>query len=173
MEQNKKNLSPELQELLEKALPAYNGETANVELINSLTKSAEEENYKSAMEFASQFDSIEATPVDWYRLDWALSVPGVADQFPELAMELQMYYTLQIPHKDFMEVIAQVILCTVSIVTDTTGAEDTIPVFHEALKQYLPVELSSAVKCLLEKEMCNQCRVKGLPVDKELMEKYF
>lgn len=173
MEQNKKNLSPELQELLEKAFPAYNGETVNVELIASLAKSAKEENYKSAMEYASQFDSDTATSADWYRLDWALSVPGVAEEFPELAMELQMYYTLQIPHKDFVEVVANIILCATNIANDTVNAEDTIKCFEPALKQYLPEELSFAVKCLLEKEMCNQCRAKGLPVDQEIMDRYF
>jgi hypothetical protein len=145
----------------------------NSELLESLARSAEEENYKSAMEFASQFDSVEATPADWAKLDWALAVPGVAEQFPELAMELQMYYTLQISHKDFVEVVANIILCSTNIANDTANAEDTIKCFEPAFKQHLPEELSFAVKCLLEKEMCNQCRAKGLPVDKELMERYF
>ena len=169
------NLSPELQELLEKAFPAYNGESAvvNHELLESLTRSAEEENYKSAMEFASQFDSVEATPADWTKLDWALSVPRVADQFPELAMELQMYYTLQISHKDFVEVVANIILCSTNIANDTVNAENTIKCFKPVFEKFLPEELSFAVTCLLEKEMCNQCNAKGLPVDKELMERYF
>ena len=169
------NLSPELQELLEKAFPAYNGESAvvNHELLESLARSAEEENYKSAMEFASQFDSVEATPADWARLDWALSVPGVSEEFPELAMELQMYYTLQISHKDFVEVVANIILCSTNIANDTVNAEDTIKCFKPVFEKYLPEELSFAVTCLLEKEMCNQCNAKGLPVDKELMERYF
>lgn len=154
------NLSPELQELLEGAFPAYNGDPAvvNPELLESLTRSAQRENYKSAMEFCSQFNEVEASKEDFTRLDWALSVPAlsedypaVAEEFPELVSLLNLYNTVQIHRNDFLETIAQVILCTKAIVENPASADDTIFSFKSALYHHLPSGLALDVVDLLSK----------------------
>jgi hypothetical protein len=154
------NLSPELQELLEKAFPAYNGDPAvvNSELLESLARSAHKENYKSAMEFCSQFNEVEASKEDFARLDWALSVPAlsedypaVAEEFPELVSLLNLYNTVQIHRNDFLETIAQVILCTKAIVESPAFADNTIFSFKSALYHHLPSDLALDVVDLLSK----------------------
>jgi hypothetical protein len=154
------NLSPEIQDLLEGAFPAYNGDPAvvNPELLESLTRSAQRENYKSAMEFCSQFNEVEASKEDFTRLDWALSVPAlsedypaVAEEFPELVSLLNLYNTVQIHRNDFLETIAQVILCTKAIVESPAFADDTIFSFKSALYHHLPSDLALDVVDLLSK----------------------
>lgn len=180
MEHIKDTLSPELQEILDKVFPAYEQGGIRKETMDNMLQHAQIDSYKSAVEFASQFDSTLATRQDWFRLDWALSIPAlseehpaVAELFPELVTELQLYHTLMISHKDMGAVVEKIISWSVSIAKNPENAESVVSTVEESLSKTLGEELAFGIKCLLEKEMCRQCRAAGLPVDKELMERYF
>lgn len=158
--------STNLQEVVDKVLPPYTGNLKDA--LDSLMSDVEKQAYQEAVEYASQFDSTNATREEWMRLDWALAVPGVAEQFPELNMELQMYFTLQITEKDFLEVIANVILATSNIVRDVVNSENTIDCFRSTFQYYLPGHIAVEVEKLLTQEAINQCDRELLPVDNSL-----
>lgn len=159
-------LSTNLQEVVNKVLPPYTGNITDA--IDSIMTDVEKQAYKEAIEYASQFDSTNATREEWMRLDWALTVPGVAEQFPELNMELQMYFTLQTTEKDFLEVVANVILATSNIVRDVVNSENTIDCFRSTFQYYLPGHIAVEVEKLLTQEAINQCDRELLPVDNSL-----
>lgn len=153
-------LCPELQECLDKTFPAYNGDptVVNPELYEKLYNSAVKENYRLAMEFATQFDESEATDEDYAKLARVLSVlalsedyPAVADEFPELVMLLHMHNTIQIERNDFFEVIAQVMLCSAELANDPTNADNTIECFKSAFYHHLPSDLAIGVIDLFKK----------------------
>lgn len=175
MRMSELNTTKSFQERLEEVFPTFKG--TEEEMINSAIEASREQDLCDAYDYADNFDPSIATEYDWQKLDWAFSVPGFVELYPELAFQTQAWledhYTLKISHRDFVELINKIIICATNVANDTKNAETTIPLFKESFEKLLPEELSLAVTCLLEKEMCNQCSAKGLPVDKEIMEKYF
>lgn len=159
-------MSTNLQEVVDKVLPPYTGNMQDA--LNSIMSDVEKQAYQDAMEYVSQFNSLDASRDEWMCLDWALSVPGIADQFPELNMELQMYFTLQITEKDFLEVVASVILATSNVVRDVVNSENIIDCFRSTFQYYLPGHIAREVEKLLTQEAINQCDRELLPVDNSL-----
>lgn len=91
------NLPKELQEFLDEVLPPYNGELRVSEVVEVI----KDKDYWDAMKIAASFNpAISHTTAEWYNIDWALSVPGVAQQYPELIPVVKAHFSITLRFTD-------------------------------------------------------------------------
>ena len=162
----KDTMSNELQELLDKVFPPYTGDLKGA--IIAVVTTVEEDNYHKAANFCTNFRpcSPDTSEADWAHLDWALSVPGVAENFPELVDALQQHYTFHISKKDFVNMIDSIIVTTSAMVRDVYVADKTAGVCLAGLSKYLPKQMVELIEHYLVKEGLRQCDRECLPVDR-------
>lgn len=77
----------DLQEIIGMVFPPHTGnlEDAVVEVFEA----AAEQDLSDAYDYANNFDPAIATEYCWQKLDWAFSVPGFIETYPELAFQVQ------------------------------------------------------------------------------------
>lgn len=77
------------QERLDEVLPTFKG--TKEEMINAAIEASREQDLCDAYDYADNFDPSIATACDWQKLDWAFSVPGFVELYPELAFQTQAW----------------------------------------------------------------------------------
>ena len=171
----KTQVSKELQELLDKVFPPYTGPLE--EMLGAAIRASQEARLIEAYEYANNFNPRTATEAEWQKLDWAFSVPGFTDMYPELAFQTQMWledhYSIVISIKDFETILDYVITAVSFISNDTKNADTTVKVIKPVFKNYLRKDVADRVGDLLTEAMVKQCVSKGIPVDSKLCKKYF
>lgn len=162
----KDTMSKELQELLDKVFPPYTGDLKGA--VIAVVTTVEDENYLRAVDFCINFRpcSPETSEADWAHLDWALSVPGVAESFPELVDALQQHYTFHISKRDFVNMIDSIIVTTSAMVRNVYTADKTAGLCLAGLSEYLPKQMLELIEHYLVKEGIRQCDRERLPVDR-------
>lgn len=164
---NKKNtMSKELQELLDQVFPPYTGDLKGA--VVAIIATVKEENYRNAVDFCTTFRpcSPDTSEADWARLDWALSVPGVAESFPELVDAIQQHYTFHISKEDFVNMIDSIIVTTSAMVRNVYVADKTARLCLAGLSKYLPKQMVELIEHYLVKEGIRQCDRECLPVNR-------
>ena len=90
----------ELQELVDKILPAYKGDMKDA--LNGVVMASEEAQFNMAVDVCLNFQPCNPnTTLDqWIELDWALTIPGVAESFPELVDALKAHFSITLSYID-------------------------------------------------------------------------
>ena len=98
---NKNNTTVEnLQEIVDKVFPPYTGDLKDA--LVSVVTTVEDENYLRAVDLCNNFQPCNpnTTSEQWMELDWALTVPGVAESFPELVSALEAHFSITLSYRD-------------------------------------------------------------------------
>ena len=98
---NKNNTTVEnLQEIVDKVFPPYTGDLKDA--LVSVVTTVEDENYLRAVDLCINFQPCNPNTnlEQWMELDWALSVPGVAESFPELVSALEAHFSITLSYRD-------------------------------------------------------------------------
>lgn len=87
------NISKELKEFLDEVLPPYKGDLRDA--IAEIVEVVKDKDYYDALKIVSTFNpNISHTTAEWYNIDWALSVPGIAQMYPELVPVVKAHFSI-------------------------------------------------------------------------------
>lgn len=93
-------MSKELKELLDEVFPPYyKGDLSSA--VAEVVEVVKDKDYWDAMKIADSFNpNTSHTSADWYNLDWALSVPGVANVYPHLLPVVKAHFQITLRFTD-------------------------------------------------------------------------
>lgn len=95
-------IAVQLQELAGKVIPTYEGDMK--EALGSVVKASAETQFNRAVDVCLNFQPCNpnTTSEQWIELDWALTIPGVAEEFPELVSALEAHFSITLSYRDLI-----------------------------------------------------------------------
>lgn len=140
------NTTKSFQERLEEVFPTFKG--TEEEMINAAIEASREQNLCDAYDYADNFDPSIATAYDWQKLDWAFSVPGFIETYPELAFQVQHWleehYSITKSYQDLAFMLEAAIKSGCAL--NKSNVEESIDAFWNQFGHTLPEEFRMFVE---------------------------
>lgn len=143
---NNKSCVVQLQELADKVFPAYNRDSVEAQ-------------FNKAVDVCLNFQPCNpnTTSDQWIELDWALTVPGVAEEFPELVDAIKQHFSITMSYNDLSEVIRDAMRTAIAVYQDFSCAESQKDLFNQYSN--LPEEVCYAVNTEIDQITAERIRV--------------